>query len=115
MCKFARSPQDDTKAEEQEEMAVIVMAENPKLTTDAYDGMLAHLRQTMEQSPGFIAHVGWSTPEGWHVVELWRSQDDANQFFATHVHPVIPPDARPKRRVYEVHALVEPTRGTARP
>ena len=90
-------------------MAVIVMAENDKLTTEMYDGMLRGLRDVMERSPGFVAHAGWPTPEGWRVVEVWRTQDDANQFFATHVHPNLPPGAKPKRRVYELHALVEPT------
>jgi hypothetical protein len=92
-------------------MAVVVLAENEKLTREAYDGMLAGLRATMESAPGFIAHMGWPTPEGWRVAEVWRSQKDANQFFATYVHPNLPPDARPKRTVHELHALVEPTRG----
>jgi len=89
-------------------MAVIVMAENTNLTTEAYDGMLVGLRGIMEKSPGFVAHMGWNTPEGWRVVEIWRSQEDANQFFAKYVHPNLPPDAKPKRRVYELHALIEP-------
>jgi hypothetical protein len=90
-------------------MAVIVMAENEKLTREAYDGMLVGLRDLMQKSPGFIAHMGWPTPDGWRIVEIWRTKDDANQFFAKHVHPNLPPDApRPHRRVFELHALVEP-------
>ena len=88
-------------------MAVIVMAENSKLNAEAYDGMLANLRPVMEAAPGFVAHMGWPTPEGWRVVEVWRSQDDANQFFAKYVYPNLPPDARPQRRVFVLRALVE--------
>jgi hypothetical protein len=63
----------------------------------------------MERSPGFVAHVGWSTGEGWRVVEIWQTQADANQFFAKHVVPNLPPDApRPKRTVQELRALVAP-------
>jgi hypothetical protein len=90
-------------------MAVIVMAENSKLTGEMYDGMVAGLREVMESAPGFIAHVGWSTPEGWRIVEIWRTQADANQFFAKHVVPSLPPSApRPKRMVHEVRALLVP-------
>ena len=93
-------------------MAIIVMAENDKLTREAYDGMLQGLREVMRSSPGFIAHMGWQSPDGaWRVVEIWQTKQDANQFFAKHVHPNLPPDApRPKRTVHELHALVEPTR-----
>ena len=89
-------------------MAVIVMAENSNLTREAYDGMLAGLRDVMKTAPGFVAHMGWSTPEGWRVVEVWQTQGDANQFFAKHVHPNLPPNMPPpKRTVQELHALVD--------
>jgi hypothetical protein len=91
-------------------MAVVVMAENDKLSREAYDGMLAALGDAMRQSPGFVAHVGWETADGWRVVELWRTQQDANQFFAKYVHPNLPPGAKPKRTVHELHALIEPLR-----
>lgn len=92
-------------------MAVIVMAENDQLTREAYDGMLVALRETMQRSPGFIAHMGWQMPEGWRVVEIWRSKEDADHFFVKHVHANLPADApKPKRRVFDLHALVEPPR-----
>lgn len=94
-------------------MAVVVMAENDKLTKDAYDGMLMGLRDVMRASPGFVAHMGWPTPEGWRVVEVWRTQADANTFYAKHVHPNLPPNAKPKRVVHELHALVEPAAAAA--
>lgn len=87
-------------------MAVVVTAENPKLTVEVYEAMLSALRPVMEAAPGFVAHAAWATPDGWRVVELWRTQQDANRFFADHVHPLLPADARPKRSVHELHALV---------
>jgi hypothetical protein len=88
-------------------MAVIVLAENKALTREMYEMMLEKLRPVMKDAPGFVAHMGWSTPDGWRVCEIWRSQADANQFFAKFVHPNLPPDAKPHRTVFELHALVE--------
>ena len=99
----------ETRASAERRLAV-AGAENDKLTREAYDGMLAALREVMQSSPGFVAHMGWSTPEGWRVVEIWRTSADANQFFAKHVHPNLPPGAKPKRSVHELHALLEPMR-----
>ena len=44
-------------------MAVLIIAENDKLTRDGYEGMLTALGETMQNAPGFVAHMGWFTPE----------------------------------------------------
>jgi hypothetical protein len=44
---------------------------------------------------------------GWRVIELWETKEAANQFFAKHVAPNLPPGIRPKRTVQELHSLVK--------
>jgi hypothetical protein len=88
-------------------MAVLVMSEVP-LTAEAYDGMTNALEETIKGWPGFVAHVGGPTQTGWRVVEIWESAEQANQFFAKAVHPLIPPGVRPKRSVAPLHRLIRP-------
>ncbi len=87
-------------------MAVIVMAEVAGQTQEKYDGMMAVLGEAIKKAPGFILHSARPSEEGWRVIELWESKDDANRFFAEHVAPNLPPGIRPKRKVEEVHSLV---------
>ena len=43
----------------------------------------------------------------WQIVfEVWETQAEATAFFATHVHPNLPPGVKPKRTIIELHALV---------
>lgn len=41
------------------------------------------------------------------MIEVWASARDANQFFATFVHPNLPPGIRPRRSVQELYGLVK--------
>jgi hypothetical protein len=89
-------------------MAVMIIAENPGQTQQGYDGMLAVLAERIRAAPGFIAHTGFAVEGGWRVVELWQTKEQANQFFAKHVVPHLPPGVHPKRSVQELHSLVNP-------
>jgi hypothetical protein len=39
-------------------------------------------------------------------MELWETSEDATQFFATVVHPNLPPGIKPRRSLVELHSLV---------
>ena len=69
--------------------------------------MRAHLMALLQQAPGFILHTSHAVDGGWRVIEIWASKQDANQFFAQHVHPNLPPGIRPKRTFQELHSLIE--------
>jgi hypothetical protein len=87
-------------------MAVLVTAEVQGQTVEGYDGMLTALGVPIRQAKGFIAHFAANTEQGWRVMELWETQDDANQFFAKFVHPNLPPGVKPRRSFQQLHSLV---------
>lgn len=89
-------------------MAVPVTAEVKGQTQQGYDGMLGMLAGSIKQAPGFILHTAHPIEGGWRVIEVWESQNDANQFFAQHVHPNLPPGIKPKRSFQALHSLLRP-------
>ena len=91
-------------------MAVIMTAEVPGMTTEAYDGMLAGtgLTDGIRQAKGFIAHAAGTSDGVWRVIEIWESQEDAAQWFARGVQPYLPEGIHPKRVFRELHNLITP-------
>ena len=87
-------------------MAVLITAEVKGQTQQGYDGMLGALAGAIKQAQGFVLHTAYPIEGGWRVIEVWESENDANQFFAKHVAPNLPPGIRPKRSVQELHSLV---------
>jgi hypothetical protein len=96
-------------------MAVIIVAEVHGQTETGYSGMLKVLQDRIRLTEGFVLHAGYRVDGAWRVLEVWQSKVDADQFFANHVAPNLPPGVRPKRSVYEAHSLVTPSSGTQRP
>ena len=87
-------------------MTVIVMAEVHGQTESGYDGMLSVLADLARQADGFVLHSAYRVDESWRVIEVWRSKEEADRFFAKHVAPHLPPGVHPKRSTYEAHSLV---------
>jgi hypothetical protein len=87
-------------------MTVIVVAEVHGQTETGYDGMLSVLADPIRRAEGFVLHSAYCVDGKWRVVEVWRSKAKADQFFAKHVAPHLPPGVRPKRSVYETHSLL---------
>ena len=87
-------------------MAVLVTAEVPGMTPERYDPMLVALGDKLKQAKGFIAHAAGMSDDGWRVVELWETADDATRWFAENVYPNLPPGVTPKRTLVELHNLV---------
>jgi hypothetical protein len=87
-------------------MAVLVTAEVPGQTQEKYDRMLDVLGPALRQAKGFIAHGGGPSGNGFRCFEIWESQEDATQFFATHIHPNLPEGIKPIRTLLQLHSLV---------
>lgn len=87
-------------------MAVLLTAEVPGQTQQGYDGMMGVLADAIKQAKGFVLHSAHPIEGGWRVIEVWETLNDANQFFAQHVHPHLPPGVKPKRSFQELHSLV---------
>ena len=89
-------------------MAVLIIAETSDKTGEIYDKLAGVLTERLRQAPGFISHVAGPVKDGWRVAELWESGDAANAFFASEVHPNIPPGFKIHRTVHPLHNLVRP-------
>jgi len=92
--------------EQEDRMAVIMMAEVHGQTEAGYDGMLSVLADLARQADGFVLHSAYRVDDSWRVIEVWQSKEDANRFFAKHVAPHLPPGVHPKRSIHEAHSLV---------
>jgi hypothetical protein len=75
-------------------------------TQQGYDGTMAAVGEALKQAPGHILHMSHATEDGWRVIEVWHSQAEATQWFATYVAPNLPPGIRPRRTFYELHSLL---------
>jgi hypothetical protein len=91
-------------------MAVLMTAEVPGMTPEAYDGMLAGTGMTdaLRQAKGFIAHAAGMSDGVWRVTEIWESQEDSARWFAEHVQPSLPEGIQPKRVFRQLHNLIRP-------
>ena len=87
-------------------MAVLVTAEVPGQTQEGYDRMLVALEPLLRQAKGFIAHGAGPAGDSWRVFEIWETQHDATQFFATHIRPNLPEGVKPQRTLLELHSFV---------
>jgi heme-degrading monooxygenase HmoA len=86
-------------------MPVLMIGEVPNLTEEIYAAMLGQLKPTMLSSPGFIAHAGGPNPGGgWRVVEMWESEEEAQQWFDDNVKPNLPPEIVPTRTFHPLHS-----------
>jgi hypothetical protein len=87
-------------------MSVLVIADVKGQTLQGYDAMAAVLTDALRRAPGFLLHCAHPVEDGWRIVEVWESKDNADQFFAQSVAPNLPPGIRPKRSVQVLHNLV---------
>ena len=87
-------------------MPVLVSAEVPGQTAQGYDAIREHLAMALRQAPGFVLHTSHAIDGGWRVIEIWETKQEANQFFAQHVHPNLPPGIKPRRSFQELHGIV---------
>jgi len=88
-------------------MPVLVTAEVPGQTPEGFKRILNAVEPAMRQSKGFIAVGSGVTPEGCHCFEIWETSEDATRFFATHIHPNLPAEIRPKRSILELHSFLK--------
>jgi hypothetical protein len=52
----------------------------------AYDGLHAVIRETPGAQDGLTVHLGWETPDGFEIIEVWESRAAYDRF----VHDVWP-------------------------
>jgi hypothetical protein len=66
-------------------MPVAMMMENPNVTKESYDKVRAHIG--LETPAGGIFHAAGEGPNGWRVIEIWESEQDAQRFLQERLRP----------------------------
>ena len=69
-------------------MAVVMVADIPGMTSEMYRQAIGQVRGPLEAAPGFVAHAGTPTPQGFRVTEIWESREDCTRFLESTVMPM---------------------------
>ncbi|MFT4100487.1 MAG: hypothetical protein QM674_05495 [Burkholderiaceae bacterium] len=88
-------------------MSVMMISDVSGQTSQGYDGMLASVSEALRQAPGFVMHMSHPAENGWRIVEVWNSREDATRFFAAHIAPNLPDGLHPKLSFVPLHSLLE--------
>lgn len=91
-------------------MAFARMYNNPNLTSDQYDAMVAKTRVAESPPDGAVLHFAGQAPDGnWRVVEVWDSEEQAAAWDAK-LNPALEAAGivRPAPENWPVHNLIVP-------
>ena len=91
-------------------MAYVVMVDTPDVTAELYDRISDKQGLAGQLPEGCLAHIAGPGPEGWRVVAVWESLEQAQQFMQASVQPIqaelgIAPPAKPPV-TWELYKLV---------
>jgi hypothetical protein len=78
---------------------------------EMYDAVHSEINRAVGSSiDGLLTHVGWVTPGGFRVLEVWESKEHLDRFTETVVNPILASfGARPPDGASEVGAAGEGT------
>ena len=89
-------------------MATLVNTIVKGQTSEGYDQVSIMLHHLVKSAPGFIVHTAYGAEDGWHVLEVWQTKKEADEFFAKMVAPNLPHGIVPKRSYTDLHSIVLP-------
>jgi hypothetical protein len=69
-------------------VAVVFIADIPTMTSAMYGQAINRVRDQLKAAPGFLAHSGTATQNGFRVIELWESQDQCMRFLEETIMPM---------------------------
>jgi hypothetical protein len=72
-------------------MAVVVLSETPKMTSEQYDTAAAELGLSDSLPEGCLAHIAGVGPDGstWRDISVWESRGQAKQFMDEALRPAM--------------------------
>src|SRR6478609_3696397 len=70
------------------DMAVVLIAEIPTMTSEQYRNAIDQVRAQLTAAPGFLAHAGTPMAQGFRVTEIWESQEDCQRFLERVIIPM---------------------------
>lgn len=95
-------------------MAHIRIQRPQSLTADVYDAVSSRLNLVTDHPLGLISHAAGEADGSWHIVEIWESEDFAEQFDRERLVPAIeavtgqPPPGNAPTVAFELRGLVTP-------
>jgi len=87
-------------------MAVLMTAEVPGQTREGYQATVDVLREGIVKAPGFIMHMSAPSEDGWTVMEVWGSKQEASDWFAHNVAPALREGITPRRTFRELNNVI---------
>ena len=75
---------------------------------DVYQGVFDQVRDDLARARGFVAHGAGPAGDGWQVVEIWQSREDAERWHEEHIRPVLPPGMEPRMEFQELENVLTP-------
>jgi hypothetical protein len=70
-------------------MAVVMSMHWPEITKEHYDRALKGVRWEQEFPKGALFHVAWFAPDGFRVIDVWRSVEQFQRFNEQRLAPVM--------------------------
>jgi hypothetical protein len=61
-------------------VSVVVIATTPDMTAEQYDQSVHSFQQEGQLPAGCTAHIAGPSPEGWRVITVWDSAEQAAAF-----------------------------------
>jgi hypothetical protein len=89
-------------------LAIMMTSEVAGQTGQGYDAMLAEVGPALRSAQGLLLHASHPTEDGWRVVGIWETREDATRFYATTIAPNLPKGIRPKLSVALLHDVLQP-------
>lgn len=89
-------------------MAIAVDIDIPGMTAEQYGGFMDQLQSDLAAAPGFLVHTAGPEDRGWHVSEVWRSEEDFTRFASEKLAPMAAAAGMtlPQPRVEPLHRVV---------
>jgi heme-degrading monooxygenase HmoA len=78
-------------------MATLTHSMVSGLKREQYDQIAAVLIDKLKATSGFIAHYAWESEGGIHVVEIWDSAEQHDDWFDNNVRPHLPSEVTPQK------------------
>jgi hypothetical protein len=69
-------------------VAVVFIADIPTMTSAIYRQAISRVRDQLKAAPGFLAHAGTATQNGFRVTEMWESQAQCMRFLEETIMPM---------------------------
>jgi hypothetical protein len=99
-------------------MAVVMEMVWAEVSLENYDQALAGVRWEEEPPDGAIFHVAWMADDGFHVLDVWESESEFNQFAENRLMPVVKGQlnfpGEPKIKFSRAHRFFDALHGHAR-